>query len=67
MGKYEIEVRRDASSFRAAIYEADSLEEAEEKALDEAGDHLYRSEVAEYFIDGSREVSADSVVTSGLG
>lgn len=50
MSKFKIEVCRIGYSFRNIEVKADSLEEAQQKALDEAGDYLYNEASSEYKI-----------------
>jgi len=50
--EYEVKVCRTAYAFHTIKVTAASPEEAEEKALDEAGDHLYSEKSSEYTLDG---------------
>ena len=47
MKEYEIEICRTGYGFATITVKADS-QEAERKALDEAGDHLYSEKSSEY-------------------
>lgn len=46
--KYKVEICRTAYGFNTVEVEADSPEQAKEKALDQAGDHLYSEKSSEY-------------------
>ena len=50
MEKFDINVRRTSHQFATISIEAGSLEQAREKALDEAGNYEYSEKDAEYFI-----------------
>lgn len=47
---FDIEVCRIGYAFHTITVEATSQKEAEEKALDKAGDYLYSEKTAEYVI-----------------
>ena len=51
MSKWKVSVIRKSYSCREIVVEANSMEEAGDKALDEAGDYLYSENGAEYELD----------------
>ena len=56
--KYQVNVVRVSYGHRTLEIEADSIEAAEEQALDDAGSHLYSGGSAEYEIDFTVEMEA---------
>lgn len=48
MAKYDVNLLRTGFSFATITVDADSCKEAEQKALEEAGDHEYSEKNAEY-------------------
>lgn len=52
MPKYNITVCRTGYGFNTIEVEANNQKEAEEKALDEAGNHEYSEKSSEYTLDG---------------
>ena len=55
MPKYRVPIVRIGYGFRDIDVEADNIEEACDKALDEAGNHLFSEKASEYEIDGEAE------------
>jgi len=49
--KYQVEVCRISYGFNIIEVEAESKEQAKEKALDEAGDHEYSTKSADYDVN----------------
>lgn len=52
MAKYKATVCRTSYGFTDIEVEANNQEEAEQKILDEAGDHNYSEKTADYTLDG---------------
>ncbi len=53
---YEVSVCRTGYGFHRIQVQARSAEEAEELALDEAGDHSYSEKTSEYTLDGTTKI-----------
>jgi hypothetical protein len=51
--KFKVEVTRTGIGFHTIEVEAENQKEANEKALDEAGDHEYSEKTAEYEVSNS--------------
>ncbi len=54
---YDVDVVRIGYGFKAIQVEAYSKKEAEDKALDEAGDYEYKENSSDYKVNGSRETT----------
>ena len=57
--KYEVEVTRISYATESFLIEADSRDEAEELAMDEAYNTSFDEDSADYEIDSCREVEGD--------
>ena len=62
MEKFDINVVRTGYGFKTISVEANSLEEAEEKALDEAGSEEFSEKTSEYSIEGEVEPNANKLI-----
>jgi len=58
MKKFKVKVCRTSYSFNEIEVEAETPEEAEEIALEKAGNYLYSESNAEYITDGVTEKEA---------
>ena len=57
MAKFKVEVIRTAYAVKHIEIEADSVEDAYEQALDEAGSHLFSEHTANYEIESVIKIS----------
>lgn len=61
MPQFEIDVVRTATSMQTITVTASTRQEAQDKALDEAGDHLYKELCATYELDSNNGRNTDEL------
>lgn len=59
--QFNIEVIRTGFGFKTIMVEAENLREAEDKALEEAGDHEYSEKSSEYDIAGFSDKKLEKI------